>query len=180
MFDTFMSWDPPYAREMLNELSALRPYWMEEPFPPERVGAFADLRRRTPVPLATGEHVYTRWQVRELLEARAVDFVQTDPDWTGGISELVRICALASSFEVPVVAHGHSLLPALHVAAAQSPQTVPYVEYLLHHQRNMQQFYLHRYRPEEGKLALPSLPGLGIVLDPALVANHEDLRFVAE
>jgi len=80
------------------------------------------------VPIATGEHVYTRWQVKELLVGEAVDVVQVDPDWTGGISELVKIYALSSAFEVPVIAHGHSLLPALHVAAAQSPQTVPMVE----------------------------------------------------
>jgi L-alanine-DL-glutamate epimerase-like enolase superfamily enzyme len=177
MFDTFMSWDAAYAREMLRELEEVGPYWMEEPYPPERVGAFADLRHSTSVPLATGEHVFTRWQVRELLAAGAVDFIQTDPDWTGGISEQVRICALCSSFEVPVVAHGHSLLPALHIAAAQSPSTVPYVEYLLHHQKNMQFFHSPTYVPKDGDLALPDLPGLGIVIDESRVEAREEMVF---
>jgi L-rhamnonate dehydratase len=101
--------------------------------------------------------------------------VQADPDWTGGISELVKICTLASAFEVPVIAHGHSLLPALHVAAAQSPQTVPMVEYLVRYQEHKQFFHAPIYRPVHGTVSLPDLPGLGIVLDEAKIETREDL-----
>ena len=121
MFDAYMSWDLPYAIRMARALEPIAPYWLEEPLPPEHVGSFAELRRAARVPIATGEHIYGRWQTRELLERRAVDVLQNDPHWTGGISELVKVCALASAFDVPVVAHGHGLLAALHVAAAQSP-----------------------------------------------------------
>ena len=128
MFDAFMGWDTAYAVEMVRGLAPLNPTWMEEPVPPERLSALRRIRNASSVPVATGEHVYTRWQTAELLTNEAVDLLQTDPDWTGGISEQVKICALASSFDVPVVAHGHSLLPALHVAGAQPPSTVPFVE----------------------------------------------------
>lgn len=171
MFDAFMAWDMPYARNMLRELEAINPTWMEEPIPPERVGSFADLRRGTRVPLATGEHIYTRWQTKELLVQGAVDYLQNDPDWTGGITELVKVCALASSFGVPVVAHGHSLLPALHVAGSQSPAAVPYVEYLVHHQPHKQNFQTQIYEPVNGHIELPSLPGLGIVLDESKISS---------
>ncbi len=164
MFDAFMSWDMSYAVRMARRLEPLDPFWLEEPLPPERVGSFVRLKKEARVPLATGEHVYTRWQVRELLTREAIDFVQTDPDWTGGITELTKICALASSFEVPVIAHGHSLLAALHVAAAQSPATVPMVEYLVLAQPAKQFFHDPVYSPEGGDVALPELPGLGIVL----------------
>jgi L-rhamnonate dehydratase len=103
MFDAFMGWDVPYAVEMVKALAPVDPTWMEEPLPPERVGSLRRIRAAGSVPIATGEHVYTRWQVKELLLGEAVDVLQTDPDWTGGISELVKICALASSFDVPVV-----------------------------------------------------------------------------
>jgi len=96
MFDAFMGWDLPYALEMVRALEPLNPFWMEEPIPPERVGGLRQIRQASQVPVATGEHVYTRWQVVELLERRAVDFIQTDPDWTGGVTELVKICALCS------------------------------------------------------------------------------------
>jgi L-rhamnonate dehydratase len=177
MFDAFMGWDLPYATAMVRALAPLQPTWMEEPVPPERVGALREIRQASSVPIATGEHVYTRWQVKELLMAGAVDVLQVDPDWTGGISELVKIGALASAFDVPMIAHGHSLLPALHVAGAQSPQTVPLVEYLVRYQESKQFFHAPIYRPSEGAVSLPDLPGLGLVLDESKIASREVVGF---
>ncbi len=175
MFDAYMGWDAQYAAQMLRHLDLLNIAWIEEPLPPERVGSFQRLKGAASVPLATGEHVYTRWQVKELLVNGAIDFVQTDPDWTGGVTELVKICALASAFEAPVVAHGHSLLAALHVAGAQPPTVVPYVEYLVRHQARKQFFHKPQYAPEYGRIALPDLPGLGLALDEAKIEAREAL-----
>jgi L-alanine-DL-glutamate epimerase-like enolase superfamily enzyme len=177
MFDAFMGWDATYAAEMVRAMEPYRPTWLEEPIPPERVGGFRRLKAAGGVPIATGEHVYTRWQIKELLTAGVIDWVQTDPDWTGGITELVKICALASAFETPVVAHGHSLLAALHVAGAQSPSTVPMVEYLIQHQAHKQFFYKPTYEPENGMVKLPELPGLGLVLDETKTQAREPVRF---
>lgn len=172
MFDAFMGWNLSYAAEMVRRLEAVRPFWMEEPVPPERVTELRKLRELGRVPIATGEHVYTRWQTKELLLAGAVDFLQNDPDWTGGITELTKIAALASAFEVPLVAHGHSLLPALHVAGAQSPAAIPYVEYLYRGQPTKQNFHQVVYAPEQGAVRLPDLPGLGIVLDESKIERR--------
>ena len=175
MFDAFWGWDLAYATKMVQELAHLTPRWMEEPIPPERVGGFVQLRAASTVPIATGEHVYTRWQVKELLANGAVDVLQNDPDWTGGISEQMKVCTLGSAYEVPVIAHGHSLLPALHVAGAQSPATVPYVEFLLRYQEVKQFFQTVVYRPENGTITLPDLPGLGMVLDESKIEKREVL-----
>lgn len=177
MFDAFMGWDVAYASEMVKRLMPLNPTWMEEPIPPERIGGLRKIREAAGVPVATGEHVYTRWQTKELLVNGAVDVLQNDPDWTGGISELVKICALASAFDTPVVAHGHSLLPALHVAGAQSPDTVPRVEFLIRGQESKQFFHSPIYQPENGEVKLPDLPGLGLVLDEAKIIRKEQVQF---
>jgi L-rhamnonate dehydratase len=177
MFDAFMGWDASYATEMLAQLEPYNLTWLEEPVPPERVGVFRRLRASSRVPLATGEHVYTRWQVKELLQAGAVDVIQADPDWTGGVTELIKICALASAYDVPVIAHGHSLLATLHVAGAQSPTVVPMVEYLIQHQQTKQFFHAPSYAPTMGRIALPELPGLGLVLDDAKVETRSELSF---
>lgn len=177
MFDAFMGWDRNYATRMMQALEPLTPMWMEEPIPPERVGELAQLRASSSVPIATGEHVYTRWQTKQLLVQGAVDYLQNDPDWTGGISELVKICALASSFEVQVVAHGHSLLAALQVAGSQSPAIVPFVEYLIEYQPAKQHFFSTFYQPIDGSLALPELPGLGLELDEDKIESRELVTF---
>ncbi|MEZ4863542.1 MAG: enolase C-terminal domain-like protein [Caldilineaceae bacterium] len=177
MFDAFMGWDLAYASHMVRELEPIRPFWMEEPIPPERVGEFHKLKAVASVPIATGEHVYTRWQTKELLVNQAVDVLQNDPDWTGGITEQMKLCALASAFEVPVIAHGHSLLPALHVAGAQSPAAVPRVEYLVRFQEAKQYFHNPIYRPAQGDISLPTLPGLGMVLDESKIESREVVRY---
>ena len=171
MADAYMGWDVAYTLEMLPLLEPYHLTWVEEPIPPEHVEGFSRIHAITSVPLATGEHVYTRWQVLELLKARAVDYIQTDPDWTGGITELIKICSVASAYEVPVVAHGHSLLAALHVAGSQSPSVVPMVEYLVRFQPEKQYFHLPIYQPENGVIPLPQQPGLGYSLDESKITK---------
>ena len=177
MFDAFMSWNVQYATKMVQALEPLNPTWMEEPIPPERVGELRKLRESSRVPIATGEHVFTRWQTKELLVNQAVDWLQNDPDWTGGITELTKIVALASAFEVPVIAHGHSLLAALHVAGAQSPAAVPMVEYLITKQPMKQFFHQPTYAPENGLVTLPNMPGLGLALDDDKIEQREIITF---
>ena len=179
MFDAFMGWDQTYTADMLRGLEDVEPYWVEEPIPPERLSAFGRLAASSRVRLATGEHAHTRWQVKELLDAGSIGIVQADQDWSGGITEQLHICSLCSAYDVPLIAHGHAVPAALHVAASQSPQTVPMVEYLVLIQERNQYFHRSIYRPEGGSIALPTAAGLGIDLDPAKIMGRSDLTFDA-
>jgi L-alanine-DL-glutamate epimerase-like enolase superfamily enzyme len=179
MFDAVMGWDATFATEMLRGLEEIDPYWVEEPIPPERVSAFRRLAASSRIRIATGEHVHTRWQVKELLDSGAIGVVQADPDWAGGITEQRHICSLCSAHDVPVVAHGHTVPAALHVAASQSPQTVPMVEYLVRVQEWTQCFQRTIYMPQRGLLSLPTDPGLGIELDPAKFRERKALALDA-
>ena len=159
---------------------AMEPFrllWLEEPVPPDRIGAYAEIRRQTGIPIAGGEHEYTRWGFKVLLDAEGVDVIQADPDWTGGLSEMVKICALASAYGVQVIPHGHSVLPALHVIAAQSPEVCPLLEYLILHNARKQWFHTVQYAPAHGMVALPTMPGLGIALDPERVHRRTELHW---
>jgi L-alanine-DL-glutamate epimerase-like enolase superfamily enzyme len=176
MFDAFNSWDVPYAVDVGRRIAAYRPAWLEEPVPVDRIDALRTIRERAGIPIATGEHVYTRWQVKQLLDARAVDVIQADPDWCGGISELVKIAALCSAYDVPVCPHGHSLHAALHVAAALPNPVLPQVEFLLLHQRAKQRFMKGYLEPQNGTLRPPETPGLGIELDPAKVQARREIE----
>jgi L-alanine-DL-glutamate epimerase-like enolase superfamily enzyme len=169
MFDCFMGGDATWAIRLCERIAEFQPRWIEEPVPPDRVGDFAAIRRATRVPVATGEHEYTRWGFLELLKADAVDLLQADPDWCGGISELVKICTLASAYGKPVFPHGHSIYPALHVIAAQSPAVCPMAEFLVRPQVAKQALHANQAWPEGGSIALPDGPGLGVVLDEARI-----------
>ncbi len=176
MFDCWMGWDTTYAIRMLERMAEYHPRWLEEPVPPDRVGDLAAIRRASRIPIATGEHEYTRWGFLKLLQADAVDVIQADPDWCGGISELVKICALASGYGRQVIPHGHSVLPALHVIASQPPATCPMAEFLLTYQPPHQAFHTPLVVPEGGSFALPTTPGLGIALDTEKIVARRTIK----
>jgi L-rhamnonate dehydratase len=93
MFDCFMGGNATYIIQLLERIEEYRPRWLEEPVPPDRIGDYVAIKRSTRVPIAAGEHEYTRWGFLQLLQVDALDVLQADPDWCGGISELVKIWA---------------------------------------------------------------------------------------
>jgi L-rhamnonate dehydratase len=177
MFDTFSGWDLTYALDWAHRVEKYRPRWMEESTHPEKIEAFATLRRSTTIPVASGEHFYGRWEVERYLEAGALSVVQADPEWCGGISELLKIGTVASLHDVKVIPHGHSLHAAMHVIASQSPMTFPMGEYLVNKMRSYYYFEKNALHPEKGRITLSDRPGFGIEFDPAKVERQEVLKF---
>ena len=172
MFDVFSGWDQTYALEWAKQVERYRPHWIEEAAHPEKIESFANLRRSISFPVASGEHFYGRWEVEEYLKAGALNVVQADPEWCGGVSELVKICTVASLHDVQVIPHGHSIHAALHVVASQSPMTCPLVEYLVLKMNSYYHFEKEAPRPVRGRIALPEGPGFGIEWDPEKVEKQ--------
>jgi L-rhamnonate dehydratase len=177
MFDVFQGWDLAYARAWAQRVAPIQPTWLEEPFPPNRYPAFAELHRSTGIPLSAGEHLYDRADVLPYLNDGTLAAVQSDPEWCGGVTELVRICALAETFAVPVIPHGHGLHAALHVVASQSPATCPKIEYLVRSMPNRHHFEVSPPVPVGGTVALPQRPGFGIELDDAKIDERTLLSY---
>jgi L-rhamnonate dehydratase len=176
MFDSFSGWDLSYALEWAHQVEKYRPRWMEESTHPEKMESFATLRRGTTIPIASGEHFYGRWEVERYLQAQALSVVQADPEWCGGISELLKIGTVASLHDVPVVPHGHSIHAALHVIASQSPMTFPLAEYLINKMKTYYHFEKDPPTPRKARLALPQGPGFAIELDPAKIESKVVLK----
>ncbi len=177
MFDVYSGWNLSYALEWAKQVERYRPRWIEEATQAEKIGAFAELRRGTSIPVASGEHIQGRWEVYDYLKEGALSVVQCDPEWCGGTSELVKICALASIFDVPVIPHGHSIHAALHAIASQSPAVCPLAEYLI---LKMQSYYHFERNPpvvKQAHLALSEAPGYGIELDEAKVESRELMKW---
>jgi len=175
MLDAWMSWDVPYTLAMAERLAELRPRWIEEPVMPDRIESCAAIRRASPVPIATGEHEYTRWGMHALLQARACDVLQPDIYWAGGLSETLKICHLASVYDVPVIPHGHSVPATVHLIAAQPPNLCPQLEYLIKWNEIHQFFLKERIVPRNGSVSLPTSPGLGMELDEARIQERVEV-----
>jgi L-alanine-DL-glutamate epimerase-like enolase superfamily enzyme len=105
MADAYMGWTLDYAKRMLPLIEPFQLRWLEEPVIPDDTRGYATLKSYGRVPIAGGEHEFTIFGFRELLEADAVDYIQFDTNRVGGISQARKICALAESFQVPVVPH---------------------------------------------------------------------------
>lgn len=165
MLDCWMSWDVPYTLAMAQRLVPYAPRWLEEPVLPDKIEQYARIRARSPIPIAGGEHEYTRWGLKALMDARACDVLQPDIYWAGGISEVMKICALASACDLPVIPHGHSTPASVHLIAAWPVVTCPLLEYLVKW-NEIHQFFLARpLKPRHGAVAVPTEPGLGMALD---------------
>lgn len=177
MFDAYSGWDQTYALEWAHQVERYHPRWMEEIAHPEKIESFVNLHRGTTVPIASGEHFYGRWEVQRYLHADALSVVQADPEWCGGISELLKIGTVASLYDVPVIPHGHSLHAAMHVIASQSPMTFPLGEYLINKMRHYYHFEKNPPVPERAHLTLPKGAGFGIELDPAKIDSQRMLRW---
>ena len=177
MLDAWSSWDVPYTKRMASLAAEYRPYWFEEPVLADMIPQYAELRRSvTTTAIAGGEHEYTRWGVKALLDAGAVDILQTDPTWAGGLSEMVKICALASSVAVPVIPH-FGRVASTQLIASQTLTTCPMQEWLVQHGITGQFFLKHKIVPENGYISLPTGPGMSMELDEDLIETREELTF---
>lgn len=129
MIDCFMSLDVPYAVEFARAVQPYGLYWIEEALHPDDLEGYRQLKAAAPwVRWVTGEHEYTRWGFRDLIQHRAVDIIQPDLMWTGGFSEALRIASLASAFDVTVVPHAGGIY-SYHFAMTQP--AIPFVEYCI-------------------------------------------------
>ena len=105
MADAYMGWTLDYAKRMLPLLEPLNLRWLEEPVIPDDIHGYAELKAYRRVPIAGGEHEFTLHGFRDLLEARALDYIQFDTNRVGGLTQARKIAALAEAHQVPVVPH---------------------------------------------------------------------------
>jgi L-rhamnonate dehydratase len=151
--------------EALRAAAAFATYdigWLEEPLPADDLEGYADLVTRSPIPIAGGEHEYTIHGFRELAQRRAHTIWQPDVCWTGGLTQLRAIFALAAQEGIWVVPHRGSEVWSLYAIAALSPQPLaesgrPWMTWV-------------RGQPpiENGEITIPDRPGFGITVDATM------------
>ena len=174
MADAYMGWNLDYARRMIPLLEPFDLRWLEEPVIPDDIGGYAALKAFGRIPIAGGEHEFTSYGFRDLLEAKAVDYIQFDTNRVGGITQARKVQALAESFSVPVVPHAGQLHN-FHVvmASLNSPMAefFPVVDVEI---GNELFWYIFDGEPKpiDGMIDLrDDLPGLGITIKEDALAQ---------
>jgi L-alanine-DL-glutamate epimerase-like enolase superfamily enzyme len=105
MADAYMGWTLDYAKRMLPLLEPFHLRWLEEPVIPDDIHGYAELKSYGRIPIAGGEHEFTIYGFREMLEAHALDYIQFDTNRVGGLTQARKIAALAEAYSVPVIPH---------------------------------------------------------------------------
>jgi L-rhamnonate dehydratase len=183
MFDCWMSLDLDYATRFAHAAHEHGLHWIEEALPPDDYWGYAELRRRVPPGLlvTTGEHEATRWGFRLLLEMGCCDIIQPDVGWCGGITELIRISALADAHGALVVPHGSSVYSYHFVITRHNS---PFAEFLMMSpaaDEVVPMFHpqlLDEPVPVDGRLPASALeaPGFGVRLNPACALERPYAR----
>ena len=164
MIDCARTWDVEYTIQMARILTPYHIWFIEEPIISTDVDGYARLRRSIDsIMIACGEHVYTHYGARELLERGAVDIIQPDIRWTGGLSETLRICDLAARHNIPVIPHRGGMAWPLHLIAAR-PECTLAEGLALTQQEAACSVFTGEPFPENGYLTVSDAPGFGLTL----------------
>lgn len=174
MIEAHGRFDVSTAISVAKDLAPFRPYWFEEPIPPESIPALADVRAKSPIPIAAGERYYEVQRFQELIAAHAVDYLQPDVSHVGGLSETKRIAAIAHAQYLPICPH-NPLGPVanamtLHVAAATS--NFAWLETMATDIAWRSEIVREDVLIEDGHMVIPSAPGLGIDIDEEACAAY--------
>lgn len=174
MVDCYMALTVPYAIRLAQACTQLDIYWWEEVLHPDDIEGFRLLKQAHPkLKWTTGEHEYTRYGFRRLIEERTIDILQPDVMWVGGLTALLQIAAQAAAYDIPVIPHGSG--PYSYHFIASQPQT-PHCEYVAASPdgRTIRPIFGKLFTgedlPANGRLKVSAKPGFGMdIADRALL-----------
>jgi L-lyxonate dehydratase len=168
MADAYMGWTLDYARRMIPLTAKYNLRWLEEPVIPDDIAGYAALKALNVVPISGGEHEFTLYGFRQLLEARAIDYIQFDTNRVGGITQARKIQAMAEAFEVPVIPHAGQMHNFHVVMASYNSPMAEYFPPVDVEVGNELFWYIFKGEPMpvDGYIELnEDLPGLGLTID---------------
>ena len=157
MVDANQQWDRATALRIGRRLEEFDLVWIEEPLDAYDAEGHAQLAAALDTPIATGEMLASVAEHERLIEARACDIIQPDCPRVGGITQFLRLMALADQRGLDLAPH-FAMEIHLHLAAAYPRE--PWVE----HFDWLDPLFNERLETEEGRMLVPDRPGLGVTL----------------
>ena len=176
MADAYMGWTLDYAKRMLPLLEPFHLRWLEEPVIPDDVHGYAELKSYGRVPIAGGEHEFTVYGFRNLLQARALDYIQFDTNRVGGITQARKIAALAEAYSVPVIPHAGQMHNYHVVMASLNSPMAEYFPVVDVEVGNELFWYIFDGEPKakDGFIDLDeNVPGLGLTINETALEKFE-------
>lgn len=171
--DCYMSLTVPYIIELAEKCKDLNIDWWEECLTPDDFDGQALIKRAHPtIKFTTGEHEYSRYGFRKLIEGRNVDILQPDVMWVGGLTELLKISSMAAAYDLPVVPHASGPY-SYHFVVSQANS--PFQEYLANSPDGKSvapvfgNLFINEPIPTKGYLDVSELdkPGFGLEINPS-------------
>ncbi len=166
--------DAKRAIRVARELEQLGVFWLEEPFEPDELEAYAELADTVEIRVAAGEHDSTTWGFRELIDRGHVDVVQPDVTRCGGLTEALRIAQLAADRGVTCVPHAWKS-GIIKAASLQLNAVLPdglFQEYCVADTPINSSLTVQQFPLKDGYVEIPTGPGLGVELDPEIVERY--------
>ncbi len=166
MVDCYMALTVPYAIRLAEKARHLNIYWWEEVLHPDDVEGFRLLKQAHPtLKWTTGEHEYTRYGFRRLIEERTIDVLQPDVMWVGGLTALLQIAAQAAAYDIPVIPHGSGPYSYQFIASQPAQSLCEYVA-ASPDGRSIRPIFGKLFSgedlPQNGRLKVSSAPGFGM------------------
>jgi len=182
MVDANHAYNASEAIRLARAMERYNIYWFEEPVPPEDMEGYLEVKNNSNILIAGGECEYTRYGFRELINRRAVDILQPDLCAAGGFTEMMKIVAMASAANVPVMPHvwgtNVGLAASLQFFAAlpHFPErrfpAEPFFEYDRSSHPLRDGVTQEKFQMKDGYLPIPDRPGLGVNLDMDFLEKH--------
>ena len=164
MTDAHGTFSVAEAKQFCRGVEDCNLYWLEEPISPDNRRGTAEVRACTSIPIAAGESEYTAFDVRDLIEVRALDVVQPDSAIIGGITESMRVAQLAHTYHLELAPHcwgsAFSFMAGVQVAFA-SPAAVV-IEFSAGGNPMMYELVNEKITVDNGMISAPTAPGLGL------------------
>jgi L-alanine-DL-glutamate epimerase-like enolase superfamily enzyme len=171
MLDANNCWDAATAVQVANRVRDYDIYMFEEPVFADDIPGLARFKRGTDIPLATGEHEYTKFGLRDLLLSEAVDIVQLDGARAGGYTEMIKIAALTQAWNLKFAPHA---MENLHLQLAAAVPNIAFLERLRIFEDVTAHVFKNAPMPVNGYMQVPDLPGLGLELDMDFIRDHDE------
>ena len=180
-FEGHSRWNLPMAVRIAEELEQYDPMWFEDPIPVDNITCFANLRKKTKLPILASERLATKYQFRELFEKDACDIAMFDVSYCGGITECKKIAAMAEAYHLPVTTHNCGS-PVMTMVVAHLMMSCPNTNGIETVRALYQTFDITDVGVDirDGHLFLSDRPGLGIALREDVLKAKDTIRQVTK